>query len=493
MSKLNRELHAVAASSAERAVDLIKQHARRLKKSSVGIFNPEGISLHEAQAKAAKDVGFESWHELSQVAKRNPADRRFGRALRLMNDLSLHGNSFWYLDVDTIEAFRLLSAGDAGYKGAPRPVVIENASHRFSIIDEASCVKMVVTTPWSSERFTGPDKTFVIQKAHQTPESLSFEMRCHAERIDRDYPFHSFVDVNHIEIGDEVVYYEKENQSKTRNGTTGRVTSFESRVLPEEDGFYRKRCSPCVTWSDGSAGTPSTFSIGLLNQKDHIEIVRKRREELKSHPMEIDFVAPLPVQKYFRGDTLVLEGRNREMETLQVTHVDYRWGEVGYVTYSLKDPANPHAYHGSRAESEVLRCLERGNEYHWRNGKQLHLMHFDSPKAEVAFYVMVDEIHQVKSPRSGNYQWTWGDIQQAVAAGRSMAPRMSPGFFGAKPMLLCYEIPASMPELAEKVRKEFLAGNPEMDKMKQQAESPQVQQEEECSEGGGEHEVQRPH
>lgn len=264
-----------------------------------------------------------------------------------------------------------------------------------------------------------------------------------------------------------------DTRQRKPNGTRGTVVGFHeyfryydiSEARGKRCGKYRGNGSPYVLWDDGTSEIVSGHDICFEDRfyvHPNIE-----SDYCKLFKMEA-FVDELPALPYMVGNHLLLGGERFSSQdgnswfSRPMVIVAIEWYHLGtkcddgitdYPVYCVRS-AN-----GEGGQTNVsLADIESGdptsgNYWAWLNDKSR--LAFRDLKEEVAFYMSLGKIKQVRNPATGDYGWQLEQVSEAIKAGTVDLLASSGSLFGSSPFPVAYKVDEDLGDLGARCRAAF--------------------------------------
>lgn len=273
---------------------------------------------------------------------------------------------------------------------------------------------------------------------------------------------------SHAHIGDRITMQMDDEsrgwvgKGEEPNGTEGviigfyRYISYTSRNEVRKDkpaGKYEGNGAPIVKWDNGKTQIISPHYIAIPK-----EIYNERRgssnyKEAFDTPL---YLGPLPSLPFYEDDVLALKEKIfGDSQLVRVRRIDYNHsntfcddGITPYPIYTVS-PVDHSGPTTNIREEDVLQRVNCGLYWMWENDKDN--IKFDSIKQEANFYRSIGYAEEMRNPRSGFYDWTIEEAEEALRNKTIAGVSVHGGFFGSGPSLVCYTYP-ELPELEERLR-----------------------------------------
>lgn len=231
-----------------------------------------------------------------------------------------------------------------------------------------------------------------------------------------------------------------------------------------EPGLYRSYGKPIGQYEvevEGRYGNSretkyvqlDTHAIRLINREQTPD-VRASQEHLFNKGWRID---DLPQVPFYPGDMIRAKPDSRTVsgnsveefvgkDPVRVENVEWHWDNMP-VRIELNGGGT------TSTDPENFDLVERGNYYWWEHDRTK--LKFKDIREETAFYYSLGMMHQLRSPKTGNYRWGQKEAFRACLEGVGDVVKDSGSFFGSSNFPTLYKFDDSLKDLADRCRAEY--------------------------------------
>lgn len=257
------------------------------------------------------------------------------------------------------------------------------------------------------------------------------------------------------------------------NGTLGTIVGYYERTEYQdittypwkEPGKYRGNGNPYVLWDNGESDCPSLHNICFADEaENHTHDVRAKDMAYREIFDTTVRVGDLPNTKYWKGAVVKMVRNifNTPINEVVIKNIDYHQvGEFcndGVTPMPIYDvcPVGEIGISTRVSDNDIDILICNGNYWAWQNDKSQ--LSFKDLQEELAFYMSIGKLREVKNKRTKTYGWTLDELLEDVQSEEIDGIRMSYGLFGAPSRPVGMKFEPGFEELAKRCRDEVLKG-----------------------------------